>query len=76
VFLIRTGYGKVIVVDDNSPDGTSAQADLLSREFNVALIKREKSGLGSAYIAGFRESLRSSDVVLRWTSIFLTTPRK
>jgi dolichol-phosphate mannosyltransferase len=56
--------GKVIVVDDNSPDGTSAQVDLLSKQFNVVLIKRQKkSGLGSAYIAGFHESLRSSDVV-------------
>ncbi len=50
----------VLVVDDNSPDGTgdlvAAMAALTPR---VQLIRRAgKLGLGSAYLAGFREGLR------------------
>ena len=50
----------VLVVDDGSPDGTgdqvAAMAALTSR---VQLIRRAgKLGLGSAYLAGFREGLR------------------
>jgi dolichol-phosphate mannosyltransferase len=49
----------VLVVDDNSPDGTGAIADRLADELlNVAVLHRErKEGLGPAYIAGFRRAL-------------------
>jgi dolichol-phosphate mannosyltransferase len=45
----------VLVVDDNSPDGTGEMADKLSAsdEHVHVLHRQEKSGLGSAYIAGF-----------------------
>ena len=56
--------GKVIVVDDNSPDDTAAEVKRLSEAYNVVLISRPvKSGLGSAYICGFKEALKSSDIV-------------
>jgi dolichol-phosphate mannosyltransferase len=49
----------VIVVDDNSPDGTGLIADqLAARHPQIHVIHREgKLGLGTAYIAGFRYAL-------------------
>ena len=51
--------GKIVVVDDNSPDGTSEVVEeFMERYKNVFLLKRAaKSGLGSAYIAGFKYAL-------------------
>ena len=49
----------VLVVDDNSPDGTGEIADALARgEPRVSVIHRErKGGLATAYLAGFRYAL-------------------
>jgi len=49
----------VLVVDDNSPDGTGAIADRLAGELGfVSVLHREKKeGLGPAYVAGFRRAL-------------------
>jgi dolichol-phosphate mannosyltransferase len=49
----------VLVVDDNSPDGTGAIVDALAeREPRVhALHRPGKMGLGTAYVAGFRWAL-------------------
>lgn len=46
----------VLIVDDNSPDGTGKIADKLSKqEPKVHVLHRQnKEGLGKAYIAGFR----------------------
>src|SRR5436309_175723 len=47
---------RVLVVDDNSPDGTGASADRLAGElpFVGVLHRPRKEGLGPAYLAGFR----------------------
>jgi len=49
----------VLVVDDASPDGTGALvADLAAKDPRVRLLSRpRKQGLGTAYLAGFRECL-------------------
>lgn len=50
----------ILIVDDNSPDGTGAIADGLSAAWpgSVSVLHREsKQGLGPAYIAGFRWAL-------------------
>lgn len=49
----------MIIVDDNSPDGTGAIADRLAREDSrVHVIHRpKKAGLGTAYVRGFKEAL-------------------
>lgn len=50
----------VIVVDDNSPDGTGEKADLWAKKYpdQVDVIHRAgKLGLGTAYIAGFKLAL-------------------
>jgi dolichol-phosphate mannosyltransferase len=49
----------VLVIDDNSPDGTGELADRLAAELDhVEVVHRErKEGLGPAYLAGFRHVL-------------------
>ncbi len=49
----------ILIIDDNSPDGTAALVKNLMLSFpNVHLIERPgKQGLGTAYIAGFHWSL-------------------
>ncbi|HEX6835502.1 MAG TPA: polyprenol monophosphomannose synthase [Polyangia bacterium] len=49
----------VLVVDDNSPDGTGAVADeIAARDKQVHVLHRAgKQGLGTAYVAGFKWAL-------------------
>lgn len=51
---------RVLVIDDNSPDGTGELADRLAAERGwVSVLHRpRKEGLGPAYLAGFREVLQ------------------
>ncbi len=53
----------VLVVDDNSPDGTGSLADAVAaREPRVHVLHRPaKLGLGTAYIAGFKWALSQTD---------------
>ena len=49
--------GQLVIVDDNSPDGTGKVADELARQFPVTVVHRAgKLGLGTAVIEGFRAS--------------------
>lgn len=55
-------HGELIVVDDNSPDGTGEIADALAREHRITVLHRPgKLGLGTAVIAGFEAA--SADIV-------------
>src|ERR1700744_3740333 len=51
----------LLIVDDNSPDGTGDLADKLAEaDPHVQVLHRtEKAGLGRAYVAGFTRSLDS-----------------
>jgi dolichol-phosphate mannosyltransferase len=51
--------GRVLVIDDASPDGTGELADRLAAELpEVSVLHRaRKGGLGPAYVAGFRQAL-------------------
>jgi dolichol-phosphate mannosyltransferase len=53
------GAGRVLIVDDSSPDGTGAIADRLAAAHpGVEVLHRtEREGLGPAYLAGFRHAL-------------------
>ena len=56
----------VLIVDDNSPDGTGRVAQALATaDAAVSVLQRaEKAGLGAAYVAGFRLALdRGYDVI-------------
>lgn len=46
---------QVLVVDDNSPDGTGQMADeMAKKDSRIAVLHRQqKNGLGKAYVAGF-----------------------
>lgn len=50
---------EVLVIDDNSPDGTGDLADRLAadRDWVSVLHRERKEGLGPAYLAGFRRAL-------------------
>ena len=69
----------VIVVDDNSPDGTGEIADRLAVESDgrVDVIHRPgKFGLGTAYIAGFKQALAEGfDLICTMDADFSHNPR-
>lgn len=51
----------ILVIEDNSPDGTATIVKALQSEFSERLFmveRKEKSGLGTAYIAGFKWALQ------------------
>ncbi len=68
----------VVIVDDESPDGTGKLADELSSEQpeKVFVLHRpRKDGLGRAYVAGFRFALaRDYDVVVQMDADFSHDP--
>ena len=69
---------EILVVDDNSPDGTGATGRPARRgEPRVHVLHRPgKSGLGKAYIAGFRWALeRGYDLVFEMDADFRHDPR-
>lgn len=68
---------RVLVIDDNSPDGTGELADRLAQELDyVDVLHRErKEGLGPAYLAGFRRALSDgADLILEMDCDFSHDP--
>lgn len=60
--MALAGDFELLVIDDNSPDGTAAEVKKLMAEFpeRIHLIQRTgKLGLGTAYIAGFHYALQN-----------------
>ena len=69
---------EVLVVDDNSPDGTGGIAEELAREDQRihVLHRSEKQGLGPAYIAGFKWGLsRDYDLFFEMDADFSHRPK-
>ncbi len=76
--LVQDPCIEVLVVDDNSPDGTGEVADQLAaaNERVHVLHRGGKQGLGKAYIAGFRWALeRGYDLVFEMDADFSHDPR-
>ena len=62
VFSLQTPF-ELLIVDDNSPDGTAQKVVELQKEFpdRLHLLQRTgKLGLGTAYITGFKWALEHS----------------
>lgn len=78
VMGLEDGYS-VIVVDDNSPDGTADLVEEAQLEFpdRIQLVRRAgKKGLGTAYIEGFKLALeRGFDLVCQMDADFSHDPR-
>lgn len=62
VVLSKDSSIEVLIVDDNSPDGTAAFVESqMENNDRIHLIKRpSKQGLGTAYIAGFKYALQNN----------------
>jgi dolichol-phosphate mannosyltransferase len=69
----------ILIVDDNSPDGTGALADQLSeaRPNQIFVLHRaRKEGLGQAYVEGFRFALaRDYEVIVQMDADFSHDPK-
>src|SRR3954452_5342242 len=73
---LRAG-DRILVVDDNSPDGTGTIADELAAEISSieVLHRPDKQGLGRAHLAGFNRALASgADYVLEMDADFSHAP--
>lgn len=83
VFLIEDIFNilpqaDILVIDDNSPDGTAAAVEAISKkDSRVKLMKREgKLGLGSAYVAGFKYACsKDYEFILQMDADFSHQPK-
>ncbi|OGF48764.1 MAG: dolichyl-phosphate beta-D-mannosyltransferase [Candidatus Firestonebacteria bacterium GWA2_43_8] len=69
----------ILIVDDNSPDGTGDIADkIAAKETRLKVLHRAgKQGLGSAYVAGFKYALEKGyDFVFEMDADFSHNPEK
>ncbi len=77
VFSLKRDYD-VLIVDDNSPDGTSQKVITLQKLFPDRLFletRKEKAGLGTAYIHGFKWAIaKKYDYIFEMDADFSHTP--
>ncbi|CAN5473204.1 polyprenol monophosphomannose synthase [soil metagenome] len=77
--IAAASYVRVLIVDDNSPDGTGDIADLLAERHpdTVSVLHRErKEGIGPAYLAGFAWAMWSdAPVVVSMDADFSHDPK-
>jgi dolichol-phosphate mannosyltransferase len=67
----------IIIVDDNSPDGTGAVAEAMAtaHEHVHVIHRQKKEGLGKAYIAGFHKAFAlGADVIQTMDADFSHDP--
>ena len=78
LFALDVGDLEILVVDDNSPDGTGQIADNLARRYpdRVHVIHRAgKLGLGTAYVQGFKFALEhGADYIIQMDADFSHSP--
>lgn len=70
----------ILVIDDNSPDGTGVLADELAAQYpaQISVMHRQgKLGLGTAYIAGFKQLIKTGvDYIVQMDADFSHEPEK
>ncbi len=78
---------QLLIVDDNSPDGTGAVADALAARYNAGLAENErlrvqvihrqsKGGLGTAYVAGMSRAIADgANFIVQMDADFSHSPR-
>src|SRR5581483_1617071 len=72
------GEYRILIVDDNSPDGTGAMAESLATELpNVEVLHRAaKNGLWQAYLAGFARALSAgAELIVEMDADFSHDPK-
>lgn len=78
IFDLAISGLKILVVDDNSPDGTGKLADELSSQYHgclEVLHRPGKQGLGTAYIEGMQTALRAgADAIAQMDADFSHPP--
>lgn len=78
VFSLKTEF-HILIVDDNSPDGTSAKVKELQKQFENNLfleVRQKKSGLGTAYVHGFKWALeREYEYIFEMDADFSHNPK-
>jgi dolichol-phosphate mannosyltransferase len=75
---LAPGEHRILIVDDNSPDGTGALADALTQELDsVEVLHRPgKSGLGHAYRTGFAHAMaQGAELLIEMDADFSHDPR-
>lgn len=79
VFKLDISGLQILVVDDNSPDGTGQLAEELRIQYDeqVHILHRTgKGGLGPAYIAGFNQAIElGADIIIQMDADFSHQPK-
>ncbi len=78
LFALEIPNLHILVVDDDSPDGTGHIADELCRQYDgrvQVLHREEKAGLGPAYLAGFKYAIREkAEIIVQMDADFSHQP--
>jgi len=76
IFKLKIDGLGMIIIDDNSPDGTGPLIDELAKKYSLTTIHRpDKQGLGSAYRLGLKMALdKGADLIFQMDADFSHDP--
>lgn len=79
LFKLNLPRLEILVVDDNSPDGTGQLAEALRVQYDKRLYvlhRQQKQGLGPAYVAGFRHAMTlGAEIIVQMDADFSHQPK-
>jgi len=78
IFLLQILDLTLLIIDDNSPDGTGDLAEKLKKRYPIIVIHRQKKqGLGSAYRLGFQYALEhNADLIVQMDADLSHEPKE